>query len=160
MVSKKLQKRKHIRYACIVSNVYISKLNEYIRQCIQYVRFRDFLKPPTQLQTTRSPRLLNGFRCFLMQNEEETLLVLFLFSTVHFCWVENDENFECSKKTVFVFKFLVNTKCYGVRGKNATPANMGPLISKYAILTYEMASFLISYLSCWWSPIFSPNGAD
>ena len=122
--------------------------------------FWNFFETTLQLQTTRSRRLFNGFWCFLMQNEEEILLVLFLFSTVHFCWVENDENFECSKKTVFVFKFLVNTKCYGVRGKNATPANMGPFISKYAILTIQMASFFISYLSSWWSPIFSPNGAD
>ena len=60
-----------------------------------------FLKPPMQLQTTRSPRLLNGFWYFFVQNKEEIFLVLFLFSTVHFCWVENDENFERSKKLFF-----------------------------------------------------------
>jgi len=63
--------------------------------------FEAFLKSSMQLQTTRSPRLLNGFGCFWMQNEEEVLLVLFLFSTVYFCWVENDENFDWSKKSPF-----------------------------------------------------------
>ena len=66
------------------------------------------LKPPMQLQATRSPRLLNGFRHFFMQNEEEILLVLFLFSTVHFCWVENDENFDSSKKVYFYLVFFTN----------------------------------------------------
>ena len=67
-----------------------------------------FLKPSMQLQTTRSPRLLNGFCCFLVQNEEEVLLVSFLFSTAHFCWVENDENFDSSKKVSFVQVFFTN----------------------------------------------------
>ena len=70
--------------------------------------FWDFFKPPTQLQTTRSPRLLNGFWCFLVQNEEEVLLVSFLFSTDHFCWVENNENFDSSKKVRFVQVFFTN----------------------------------------------------
>ena len=102
MASKKLQKRTH----CIHGRMYSLKVT-YIKHychcthdvCV-YV-LGAFLKPPMQLQTTRSPRLLNGFRRFLMQNEEEILLVLFLFSTVHFCWGENDENFERSKKLFF-----------------------------------------------------------
>ena len=90
---------------------YISNLNEYIRPCrrdVCVLVFGTFLKPPTQLQTTRSPRLLNGFWCFLVQNEEEVLLVSFLFSTAHFCWVENDENFDSSKKVRFVQVFFTN----------------------------------------------------
>ena len=67
-----------------------------------------FSKSSMQLQTTRSPRLLNGFWCFFMQNEEEVLLVSFLFSTAHFCWVENDENFDSSKKVRFVQVFFTN----------------------------------------------------
>ena len=74
--------------------------------------FDTFLKSPMQLQTTRSPRLLNGFWCFLVQNEEEILLVLFLFSTVHFRWVENDENFERSKTLFFFFKFLAKKQVF------------------------------------------------
>ena len=69
-------------------------------------RFWSFLETLTQLQTTRSPRLLNGFWCFLVQNEEEILLVLFLFSTVYFCWVENDENPDWSKKVGFIQVFF------------------------------------------------------
>ena len=43
-----------------------------------------------------------------MQNKEEVLLVSFLFSTDHFCWVENDENFESSKKVRFDQVFFTN----------------------------------------------------
>ena len=90
---------------------YISNPNEYIRPLrpdVCVFGFGTFLKPSTQLQTTRSPRLLNGFRCFLVQNEGEILLVLFLSSTVHFCWVENNENFDSSKKVRFVQVFFTN----------------------------------------------------
>ena len=41
-----------------------------------------------------------------MQNEEEVLLVSFLFSTDHFCWVENDENPDWSKKVRFIQVFF------------------------------------------------------
>jgi len=61
MVSKTSQKRKHVDHVCIDS---ISNLNEYIPPCrrdVCVLVFGTFLKPPTQLQTTRSPRLLNGF---------------------------------------------------------------------------------------------------
>ena len=36
------------------------------------------------------------------------MLVSFLFSTAHFCWVENDENFDSSKKVRFVQVFFTN----------------------------------------------------
>ena len=45
---------------------------------------------------------------FLVQNEEEVLLVSFLFTTAHFCWVENDENFDSSKEVSFVQVFFTN----------------------------------------------------
>ena len=45
-----------------------------------------------------------------MQNEEEVLLVSFLFSTDHFCQVENDENFKSSKKVCFVQVFFTNAR--------------------------------------------------
>ena len=69
---------------------------------IRVFSFGTFLEPAWHLQSTRSRRLLNGFWCFLVQNEEEILLVLFLSSTVYFCWVGNDENFARSKKTPFL----------------------------------------------------------
>ena len=72
--------------------------------------FETVLQPPTQLQTTRSPRLLNGFWCFLVQNKEEVLPVSFLFSTDHFCWLENNKNFESSKKVRFDQVFFTNAK--------------------------------------------------
>ena len=77
----------HIMYVLTVM-FYISNLNEYLRPLrpdVCVFGFGTFLKPSTQLQTTGSPRLLNGFRCFLVQNEGEILLDLFLSSTVHFC---------------------------------------------------------------------------
>ena len=108
MVSKTSQKRKHVDHVCFDS---ISNLNEYIPPCRRVVCvlvFGTFLKPSTQLQTTRSLRLLNGFWCFLVQNEEEVLLASFLFSTAHFCWIENNENFDSSKKVRFVQVFFTN----------------------------------------------------
>ena len=78
--------------------------------------FEAFLKSSMQLQTTRSPRLLNRFECFWMQNEEEVLLVSFLFSTLHFYWVGNDENFVSSKKTEFLSSFFTNVIYLAISG--------------------------------------------
>ena len=61
LVPKKSQKRKHVDHTVMF---YISNLNGYIRPCMRDVCvfvFGAFLKQPLQLQTTRSPRLLNGF---------------------------------------------------------------------------------------------------
>ena len=63
--------------------------------------FEAFLKSSMQLQTTRSPRLLNGFRSFLVQKKVESLLVLFLLFPVHFCWAESTKNFQWSKRLCF-----------------------------------------------------------
>ena len=60
-----------------------------------------FLNSYMQLQTTRSPRLLNGFWSFLLQKKVESLLVLFLLFPVHFCWVESTKNFQWSKRLCF-----------------------------------------------------------
>ena len=57
----------------------------YIRPYMSVLRilvFGPFLKLAKHVQTTRSPRLFNGFQCFLVQNEAEVLLVSFLHSTV------------------------------------------------------------------------------
>ena len=94
---------------------YISNLNGYIRPCRRDVCvfvFEIFLIPPMQLQTTCSPRLLNGFWCFLVQNEEEILFVLLLFFPVHFCWVEKHENFERSKNFGFSPKLFCAIACF------------------------------------------------
>ena len=55
--------------------------------------FLIFLELAWHLQSTRSRRLVNGFRWFLMQNEAESLLVLFPLFPAHFCWAENNKNF-------------------------------------------------------------------
>ena len=94
---------------------YIEHYCQYMHDLRVFV-FGAFFKPPLQLQTTRSPRLLNGFWCFLVQNEEEVLLVLFLFSTLHFYWVGNDENFVCSKKTWFLSSCFSNVLYFAARG--------------------------------------------
>ena len=61
LVPKKSQKRKHVDHTVMF---YISNLNGYIRPCRRDVCvfvLETFLIPPMQLQTTCSPRLLNGF---------------------------------------------------------------------------------------------------
>ena len=63
--------------------------------------FGTFLELAWHLQTTRSRRLVNGFWWFLMQNEVESLLVLFLLFPAQFRWVERNENFQWSKKLCF-----------------------------------------------------------
>ena len=57
----------------------------YIRPLLSDLRilvFGPFLKLAMHVQTTRSPRLFNGFQSFLVQNEAEVLLVSFLHATV------------------------------------------------------------------------------
>ena len=89
-----LKTKMHTSWSYVFVKVtYIEHYCQY-RHDLCVLVFDAFLKPPTQLQTTRSPRLLNGFWYFLVQNEEETSLVLFLISRVYFCWVETDEIFE------------------------------------------------------------------
>ena len=63
--------------------------------------FGTFLELAWHLQTTRSRRLVNGSWWFLVQNEVESLRVLFLLFRPQFCWVENNENFQWSKKLCF-----------------------------------------------------------
>ena len=60
--------------------------------------FGTFSELVWHLQSTRSRRLLNEFWCFGVQNEVESLLVLFLLFPTHFYWVENNKNFQGSKK--------------------------------------------------------------
>ena len=69
-------------------------INTYIKTWHTRNRFSTFLKLPCKLQSTRSPRLSNGFWCFLVQNEAGTLLVSFLCSVSYFCLVQNNENFK------------------------------------------------------------------
>ena len=63
--------------------------------------FGSFLELAWHLQTTRSRRLVNRSWWFLVQNEVESLLVLFLLFPTQFCWVESNENFQWSKKLCF-----------------------------------------------------------
>ena len=71
-------------------------INTYIKTWHTRNRFSTFLKLPCKLQSTRSPRLSNGFWWFLVQNEAGILLVSFLCSVSYFCLVQNDENFKRS----------------------------------------------------------------
>ena len=124
-----------------VKLTYIEHYCQYTHDLRVFV-FGAFLKPPLQLQTTRSPRLLNGFWRFFMQSEEEVLLVSFLFSTVHFCWVENEENFERSKKTVFPQAFLCHSEVLRPAAHQswALMGKMSPKSRKYAILSLSSVS--------------------
>ena len=69
-------------------------INTYIKTWHTRNRFSTFLKLPCKLQSTRSPRLSNGFWWFLVQNEAGILLVSFLCSVSYFCLVQNNENFK------------------------------------------------------------------
>ena len=69
--------------------------------CCRYIGilgFGTFLELARHLQSTRSRRLLNGSWWFLVQNEAESLIVLFPLFPTHFCWVENNENVQGSQK--------------------------------------------------------------
>ena len=68
---------------------------------IRVFSFGTFLELAWHLQSTRSRRLVNGFRWFLVQNKAESLLVLFLLFPAQFRWVESNENFQWSKKLCF-----------------------------------------------------------
>ena len=68
---------------------------------IRVFGFEYFLELVWHLQTTRSRRLVNGSWCFLVQNEVESLFVLFLLFPAQFRWVESNENFQWSKKLCF-----------------------------------------------------------
>ena len=68
---------------------------------IRVFSFGSFLELAWHLQTTRSRRLVNGFWWFLVQNEIESLFVLFLLFPAQLRWVESNENFQWSKKLCF-----------------------------------------------------------
>ena len=70
--------------------------------------FGTFLELEWHLQSTRSRRLVNGFWWFLMQNKAESLFVFFPLFPTHFCWVENNENFQWNKKLRFVLVLEFN----------------------------------------------------
>ena len=57
-------------------------------------RFVTFLELVRKLQSTRSPKLSNGFWWCLVQNEAGVLLVSFLCFIYYFCLAEKDKNFK------------------------------------------------------------------
>ena len=96
------------------------------RRDLRVAVFSTFLKPACKLQSTRSPRLPNGFWWFLVQNEAETLLVLFLCFVYHFCFLESTENFERNLElSYFLAIFKKNTEWHwqseGGFWSNSTP---------------------------------------
>ena len=102
--------------SCSISNNHphvnslLSSTSMHVRSYMAQTRvfsFGCFLELGWHLQSTRSRRLLNGFWWFLVQNKVQSLLVLFLLFPVHFCWVENNENFQWSKKCCFFLAQLL-----------------------------------------------------
>ena len=63
--------------------------------------FSIFLKLAYKLQSTRSPRLTNGFCYFLVQTEAEVVLVLFLCFVSYFSLLETGGTFERSLELSF-----------------------------------------------------------
>ena len=76
-------------------------INTYIKTWHTRNCFSTFLKLPCKLQSTRSPRLSNGFWWFLVQNEAEVLLVSFLYFTAFEFWLKNNEHLARSWKSCF-----------------------------------------------------------
>ena len=85
----------------------------YIRPYMSVLRilvFDHFLKLAMHVQTTRSPRLFNGFQCFLVQNEAEVLLVSFLQFTVpcvHLAWTKPSSEAKKSGFSKFFSSFAL-----------------------------------------------------
>ena len=71
------------------------------RRDLRVAVFSTFLKPACKLQSTRSPRLPNGFWWFFVQNKAETLLVLFLRFVYYFCLLQTGETFKRSLELRF-----------------------------------------------------------
>ena len=72
--------------------------------------FGNVLKSTCKLQSTRSPRLPNGFWWFLAQNKAEVLLVLFLRFVYYFCLLKTGETFKRSLElSFFLASFEKNT---------------------------------------------------
>ena len=72
--------------------------------------FGTFLESTCKLQSTRSPRLPNGFWWFLVQNKAEVLLVLFLRFVYYFCLLKTGETFKRSLElSFFLASFEKNT---------------------------------------------------
>ena len=101
LVPKKFQNWKPMFYSCIAPRACM--IRWYMSKTWVF-SFGTFLELAWHLQSTRSRRLLNRIGWFLVQNEAESLLVLFLLLPAHFCWVERNGNCQGSKKLCF---FLV-----------------------------------------------------
>ena len=87
-------------------------INAYMKIWHTRDRFSTFLKLTRKLQSTRSPKLPNGFWWFLVQNKAGVFLVSLLCSVSYFCLVEKDKNFKRSLELVFHRSFC---KQFGVR---------------------------------------------
>ena len=96
-------------------DVCMERLHTYVHIIImsdlRILIFDPFLKLYLHVQTARSPRLFDGFQCFLVQNEAEVLLVLFLRFVSYFCFLESTENFETNLElSYFLIIFEKNTE--------------------------------------------------
>ena len=91
--SKKVPKLKThvlVMYECMY--VWMCYIRSYMTKT-RVFSFGTFWELALHLHPTRSRRLVNGFRYFLVQNEAESLLVLFPLFPAHFCWAENNKHF-------------------------------------------------------------------
>ena len=120
LVQKKSQNWKPMFYSCMNASCMLGELNKLLKRMIRLYMsktrvfgFGTFLELAWHLQSTRSRRLVNGFWWFLVQNEAESLLVLFLLFPAHFCWVENNKHFQRSQKWCFFLAQLPTFACSG-----------------------------------------------
>ena len=103
-VQKRLKNENVSDIRVLTVRFYISKLNEHIQPCrcdVCVLVFLTFLKPPTQLQPTRSPRLLNGFWSFLVQKKLRVCLFCFFCFQYTFVELKAPKTFSEVKSCVF-----------------------------------------------------------
>ena len=99
------------------------------------------------------------FDVFWCKMKKRFCLFRFFSLLITFVELKTTKTSRVVKKSVLT-RYFLQTRCHLFRfWKITIPVMMGSSISKYGTLFFGIAWKLLSYLSSWWPPIFSPNGA-
>ena len=102
---------------------------------------------------------LMDFDVFWCKIKKRFCLFRFFSLLITFVELKTTKTSRVVKKSVLT-RYFLQTRCHLFRfWKITLPVMMGSSISKYGTLFLGIAWKLLSYLSSWWPPIFSPNGA-
>ena len=135
-------------------------INTYMKIWHTRDRFSTFLKLTCKLQSTRSPKLSDGFWCFLVQNEAGVLLISLLCSVSYFCLVEKRQKLQEKFRTLFS-RHLPSLPQQASTGKvgDAPWPNDENLTYKYRILVLDRSLIFERTTKRQRSPCMNPNGA-